>query len=433
MDKTEKYLKNLIGDENVVVAVSGGPDSMVLLTILSNITKKIIVAHINHKVRVESDDEYLMVKNYTEKLGLTFEGTCIENYSGDNFHRDARNFRYSFFEKLIDKHNAKYLFTAHHGDDLMETILMRIARGSTLKGYAGFKKETRLKNYTIVRPLITFSKEELLNRAKENNIPYAIDASNDKDKYTRNRYRKYITPFLKAENPNVIDKFNCFSNTLLEYQEFVHEQASQFKEKLYKENTLKIKEIYDLDIVLKKEIINLILEEIYQEDLYLVNKEHVLAILDLVASDKPNAFICLPKTIMVTRDYDLLVFKKGKKSEEYNYELENKIVLPNGKTIEKIFESDDFSNFTLHLSSAEIKLPLFVRTRKKGDKIEVKNLNGHKKVKDVFIDEKISAGKRDEWPLLVDKSGTIIWIPGLKKSKLDKTNNEKYDIILKYY
>ena len=108
------------------------------------------------------------------------------------------------------------------------------------------------------------------------------------------------------------------------------------------------------------------------------------------------------------------------------------MLLPNGKKIERIDSCEDNSNNIIRLNSKEIKLPIIVRTRNNGDKIKIKNLNGSKKVKDVFIDNKIDINLRNKWPIVCDYDGNILWIPGISKSSFDKRLNDSYDIILKY-
>ena len=141
MDKVYDELLNRLNikyGDAVVVGVSGGPDSMALLHLLIRLKKaldlQIICAHVNHNTgRKGQFEEQKFVEDYCKKNSVIFETMTIEKYGDDNFHNEARTIRYSFFNSLIKKYNAKYLFTAHHADDLMETILMRIVRGSTLK------------------------------------------------------------------------------------------------------------------------------------------------------------------------------------------------------------------------------------------------------------------------------------------------------------
>ena len=112
------------------------------------------------------------LEGFCKENNVVFEKMIINNYGDDNFHNEARNFRYNFFEGLVHKYGAKYLMTAHHGDDLMETILMRIVRGSTLGGYAGFRKISCHGDYSIVRPLVYMTKDELLNYDKDNGFDF---------------------------------------------------------------------------------------------------------------------------------------------------------------------------------------------------------------------------------------------------------------------
>ena len=434
MDKVIEYLKKkIVIDEYVVVAVSGGPDSMALLDIVNKVTDKIVCAHVNHKVRSESEAEALMVKKYCEQNDIIFEQADIDNYGSDNFHKEARNFRYKFFEQLINKYNASILLTAHHGDDLVETILMRIVRGSTLKGYSGFKKETVKNNYMIIRPLINLSKIDLIDYDEINNVPYAIDKSNYKNVYTRNRFRQ-IVPFLKAENPNLLSRVNEFSNTLLEYNEFVVKQANIIKKEIFNNTTLDLKKFNQQEIIIKKEIIYLILEQFYKDKLDLVGSKHVDMIIHLADSLKANSYIYLPNSLQVVKRYDIISFESLENNlKGYNMELKNTLDLPNGKKISIVDFSDNDSNYICRLDTSQIKLPLYVRNRRNGDKIAIKNLNGHKKIKDILIDNKISLKERNLWPVVVDSNDVIVWLPGLKKSVLDKTQEEKYSIILKYY
>ena len=117
----------------------------------------------------------------------------------------------------------------------------------------------------------------------------------------------------------------------------------------------------------------------------------------------------------------------------YEIEINELVNLPNGKNIVRVSDSDDNSNNVIRLSSSDIVLPLFVRTRRNGDKMIVKGMNGHKKVNDIFIDNKISTKDRQVWPVVCDAENNIVWVPGLKKSKFDVENGKKCDIILKYY
>ena len=188
MEEVYNFIRNDIGlkpDDAIVVGVSGGPDSMALLYIMNefknNMGLKLICAHINHNVRKESDQEKIDLENYCKKNNIIFEYIKVKKWGDDNFHNEARTVRYNFFEELIENYGAKYLMTAHQGDDLIETILMRIVRGSTLKGYSGFSRMVDKGHYKIVRPLITLTKDQILKFNEMNDIKYATDSSNNED------------------------------------------------------------------------------------------------------------------------------------------------------------------------------------------------------------------------------------------------------------
>ena len=164
-----------------------------------------------------------------------------------------------------------------------------------------------------------------------------------------------------------------------------------------------------------------------------INDKHVKLIMNLLNSKKANAKLCLPRNIEVYKCYDYLEFSKEiKEIVNYNMELIKFAILPNGHKLEIIDEIDSNNNNVCRIDSNEISLPLYIRTRKFGDKMFLKKLNGYKKVKDIFIDCKVPVKERDKWPIVVDSQDRIIWIPGLKKSKFTKLKNEKYDIIIKY-
>lgn len=425
-------------DDVIVAGISGGPDSMVLLNLLTLLRSRlhfnIVCCHVNHNVRKESRDEEKFLEKWCFDHDVMFEHMKIEKYSDDNFHNEARTIRYHFFESMVKKYNALYLMTAHHGDDLMETILMRIVRGSTLKGYSGFQKIVDMGNYKIVRPLINHTKDEILSYAEKNNIPYAIDKSNFKDKYTRNRYRRVVLPFLKQEDSDVHLKFLKFSNTLYEYSEFLDRQVAKVYRSVYKDSKLYISKFLELDSLIGQKLIYKILEEIYIDDVMLVNDKHVSLLLDIIKSKKKNTYIFLPNNIKVYKEYDVLRFtNETKVFDSYELELGDYVFLPNKKHIEIIDNCNENGNDICRLRQDDVCFPLYVRTRKHGDKIALHGMNGHKKVKDIFIDAKIPLEEREFWPIVVDSKDEIIWIPGIKKSKFMKKKNEKCDIIFKYY
>ena len=431
--KTElEFLNNNIKDNtSVVVACSGGPDSMCLLSLINNLktTKKIkvICAHVNHKLRTESEEEAIMVQEYCKKNGIVFELLEITDYlTGDFSEEDARIRRYKFFDQVINKYKAQYLLTAHHGDDLIETVLMRLTRGSNLSGYAGIKQISTNENYQILRPLLTTTKEEIIKYNKENNIPYAVDISNDNLKYTRNRYRHTILPFLKKEDKNIHLKYLKFSKELDAYDNFVSEYIKN--KKLIVDNSVDINKINLESTFIKKKTIELIVKGIQKKDYFDISDNQMLEILKLI--NKNNKSIDLNNGYKGINEYGFL---KIIKPENVNFTeiVVDKDIITKYFTFYYNSPVGDDSNNCIYLLSTDIKLPLKLRSKREGDKMTIKNLKGSKKVSDIFTNSKLPKEKRKDYPILVDAKDTIIWIPGLKKSQFAKDKSEKYDIIIK--
>jgi len=426
-----------ITNSTIIVAVSGGPDSMGLLYILNTLKKvnslKVVCAHVNHAIRSESDDEALFLEKYCLEHDIIFEYMKINSYGEDNFHSEARAKRYAFFEDILKKYNSKYLFTAHHADDLVESILMRLTRGSSLRGYAGFSYKTKRDNYKIIRPLIDYTKDEILAFNRDNKILYVNDESNNSDNYTRNRYRKNVVAFLKKEDVNVHKKFKKFSELIFSYDAFFNNITSDILKKVYIDGEINIDILLRQDKIIVKRVINYILELVYDYDLALISDVHTDTIIEALCNKKPNIKIYLPNDYLFIKEYRKAYITKSEVISDYDVEMTDCVCLSNGFRLEKLSSSDDSSNYTCRLNSEEISLPIRVRSKKDGDKMVVKNMVGSKKVKDIFISEKVPLEKRGSWPIVVDSKDNILWIPGLKKSKFDKQKKDFYDILIKYY
>ncbi len=439
MDKTLNYLNNLLKpNDKVVIATSTGPDSMFLLHLLEQFQTKlslqIIIAHVNHNVRKQSQEEEEFIKNYAKEKKLDFELLKITEYKAANFQHDARSQRYEFFYKVVEKYQANYLMTAHHGDDLMETILMRLTRGSSLNGYIGIKKQTKKNKFQIIRPLLYMTKQEIIEYMDKNKLKYYIDTSNSSSKYTRNRYRQEILPFLKQENNDVHLKYLAFSEELEEANNYISKQVQKHLKKVYIDNTLDITKTQNIDNYLLTKIIAEIFHLLYQEELNKINKKHQENLLHLIKTDKASMSISLPNNIIALKEYNKIRFINNKDIvfEKFNEVFRGDITLKNGNKIVQIKSSNKTDNYHLYLNSKDIKLPIIVRSRKPSDKMAVKNLNGSKKVQDILVNEKIAKSQRDALPIVTDSAGNILWIPGIKKSKFDRAKTKNYDIILKY-
>ncbi len=428
-----KLKSYLFENDIIIIGCSGGPDSMFLLDLLRINFKalKIVCANVDHNLRPASKAESAFVKEYCQQFNIIYEGLLIKD--GPKYNEaELRKKRYKFFKQLKEKYQAKYILTAHHGDDLIETILMRIVRGSNLKGYAGFKYLTEEDNLVIIKPLLGITKEEIISSLQKDNIPYVEDSSNYEDDYTRNRYRHYVLPFLKKEDPKVHQKFINFSNELLKYSNYIDNIVNQKMKTIKQTNKYNIVKLKKLDDLIQAKIIEKIMADIYKDNLNLVNSTHVDLIKKMINNKNANDSIFLPNKIEAVKEYDNLIFTKNKVGKSYQMILEEETMLPNGKTLRVVSSSSLTNNYCTRLNNKEIKLPLLVRSKKNGDFISIKNMNGHKKIKDIFIDAKVPLRERKDWPLVIDSNGQIVWLPGLKKTHFDKSKSEKYDIIIEY-
>lgn len=424
---------NIKNNDYIVVGVSGGSDSVALLDLLLNSIdhSKIVVAHVNHHVRIESDIEEEYLKNFCLERNIIFETTKFLEYKENNFENEARKRRYKFYENLLLKYNSKFLFLAHHGDDLIETVMMKIVRGSNLTGYSGIKEITNKKNYFIIRPLLKFTKEDIITYNKENNLVYFNDRTNEDTNYTRNRYRKTILPLLKKEDPLVHLKFLKYSNILQEYDSYITKICQDLIIKKYQDK-IKTNDFKEEDPFIQKNIIYLLLVKIYNNEDNLIKEKHLINILNIIKSTKPNQKTNLPKGYIAIKEYNEVYFtKKIKDKTNYKIELKPFNIIDN-HIIKKIDNTNNKGNDICILDSSTIALPLYIRNRKEGDYLEVKNLKGKKKVKELFIEAKIPLNKRNSYPLLVDSNDNILWVPNIKKSKFNTGKNQNYDIILKY-
>ena len=186
---------NLIIDKPIIVACSGGADSVCLLYVLYKLGYKVILAHVNHHKRIQSETEEDAMRNFANELNIPFE--LLEyHYDGmDNFHNDSHNARYNFFRGLCKKYDTNIIATAHHQDDQIETVLMKIMEGSNLYGYGGIAIVNDDGEYKIIRPLLCVDKDEIYSYAKKNNLIYFEDKSNQEDDFLRNRIRHHRYQF----------------------------------------------------------------------------------------------------------------------------------------------------------------------------------------------------------------------------------------------
>ena len=386
----------------------------------------------------ESYREMKYVEQICKDWAIPFEGTRV-NVTEVMKHRKestevvAREVRYDFFKTVMEKRKITHLALAHHGDDQVETILMRLTRGAELQAIAGIRAKRPFAHGTIIRPFLAVSKDEIESYIHYYQLEPVYDATNKLDIYTRNRFRNHILPFLKKENNNVHDHFQRFSEQLIEDENYLMGLAKDVYNRLIKEEdaglSVSIPEFLKEPASLQKRCLHLLTSRLYNGELPPnLSSIHTNAVIELMKSPKPSGKLDLPKGLEVVRSYQMCHFTFNKRKPEkfcYEWHWNETITLPNGNQL-RIKKVDQLLPKGNHyfILQPNIQFPLYVRSRKDGDRIHVKGLNGSKKVKSIFIENKIPKYERDEWPIITDATGTILWIPLLRKSKYEGQLNE---------
>lgn len=413
-----KHLNNLDKSKPVVLALSGGVDSMVLFSMLKNAGFNIIIAHVNHNKRTESAIEEEYIRNLANENNLAIE-VLSYHHEKENFQAEAHNSRYEFFYTVAKKYNASSIITAHHYIDNLETIIMNLIRGSNIYGYAGIKDYVLFNEIPVIRPLIDVDKNDLYEYAKENNITYFEDSSNSSDDYLRNRIRHHVIPLLQQENPNLGSSVKNYSTQLHEAFSYIRSQSAMFLEE--NNNKIDLSMFNKLALIQKKDIINYICDC----NGILSNDNKICDILALIESDKPNLTYDLNGEYQFVKSYNSCWINKKESlsTTTKTINLNEKILFSNKcfSLSEDALYNDDF----LKISKDE-PLPLTIRNRQNGDKLIIGN--GHKKLKDFLIDKKVPMQERDNLIIVTNNENEIIWVLGYYKKKYEKENS----LILSY-
>lgn len=444
LETIKKY--NLFEANNsVIIAVSGGADSMALLHFMKEFAMKyqlrLIVAHVNHKKRKNADLDEVLVEQVARSYNLPYEVYYLpKSDEVDNFHEYARNRRYEFFKSVARTYQADCLVTAHHADDQLETQIHRLLYQNTSSGLIGIQPITVNEGLKIVRPLISVTKKEIYQYCKNKNILFREDESNESDVYTRNRIRKYIVPKLVNESLSVYEHSRIISDQLSEDEAYFSDQVNQLMSCVSKnDGTFEVSRTFlqELPPSLRRRLIKRILHQFTLKDIQAI---HIEEIQNLIQNPKPNLTLSLPHQISCIIAYDIVKFSTipiSNTDYEVTLSLNSRTVLPTGSIVE-VFENkvdektEKFCINQIHLCYNEIELPLKVRTRRPGDRIQLMNGYGSKKVKEIMIENKIPKLLRSSWPIITDANDQIIWIPLLKKSAFCHQKVEGHAITIDY-
>lgn len=424
-----------LNNKSIVVATSTGVDSMVLLNLFLDIKDdynlNVICVHVNHLIRPQSSKEEKYIIDFCKKKNIKYYIKRLEEISVDeNFQAAARKERYLFFGEIVLQENADYLALAHHANDNMETIMMRMLRGSNLLGYSGINPIIQRKNYLVIRPLLEILKDDIVNYSDIYNIIYYEDETNFEDYYTRNKIRHEVIPPLFAISEDANIKYNEFAKNIRGAWKIVEEKVSEFIIEFVhidKDIVFDKKYFLKVDKYLQIEILFKLLKK------YNLSKDVVEEIISLIVSKKANIKSFISNSFTFYKEYNKILIKEGLikplkmhleiKEVNKKYYCDNITVICQSIECKNVLKSDEICYNTN-------MLPVILRSRKPGDKIKL--TAGEKKVKDLLIDEKIGISKREKILILEDKNQKILAIIGLKKSFYLKEIKD-CDIVLKIH
>lgn len=324
-DKVLNTIKeyNLIEPKDIVlVAVSGGPDSMCLLNVLYNLKdtlkiKKIAIAHVNHMLREEAEEETEYVKKFAENKNIEFFAKYVDikkisenNKIGEE--AAGREERYKFFEEIAEKIEANKIAIAHNLNDNAETILMHLIRGAGITGLSGIKPY-REKKY--IRPIIKCSREEIEEYCNDQNLDPRYDKTNENNLYTRNRIRNELIPFIKDKfNPNIVDTLNRLSSLVTEEDNYIEKVINEEYQNILKdrdENRIEIdvKKFNKLDKYIKSRMVLNIIKELFGSTKG-IEQIHVKDIIKLCENNVGNKFLTPNKNVKVFIKSGIVSFEK---------------------------------------------------------------------------------------------------------------------------
>ncbi|MDH7444219.1 tRNA lysidine(34) synthetase TilS [Aquimarina sp. 2201CG14-23] len=412
IEQFKTHIKNhlsFLNESKLLIACSGGLDSMVLTYLCSSLDLEFGIAHCNFKLReAESDGDEKFVSEVSDKLGVACFVTSFETEKYAKKHKisiqmAARTLRYKWFSELLLEYQYDFVLTAHHKDDNLETFLINLSRGTGIEGLTGIPEI----NDVYVRPLLPFSRNQILEFAKEINISWREDSSNGDTKYLRNKLRHNVIPELTSVNPEFLQNFETTLNHLKQANTFVKNQVDRVRKDVF--------EYSELDTI------KIPIHKLQQYDdpktyLYFLLKEYgftawndILQI--LTAQSGKQVFSSTHRLVKNRADLLLCPIIEDISDRIYTIpEEENMIMIPSGMLkFKEVFGISNHDLKTIYVDKEKLKYPLVVRKWKEGDYFYPLGMKGKKKLSKYFKDEKLSLlAKERVWLLCAGED--IVWV-----------------------
>jgi tRNA(Ile)-lysidine synthase len=416
-----------LGGKKLLLAVSGGIDSMVMLDLLHKSGYSVAIAHCNFQLRgVESVGDEKFVRDYAAQYELPI---FITHFDTKTFADDyklstqmaARELRYNWFYELLESENFDYLLTAHHADDNLETFLINLSRGTGLDGLTGIPQQ----NDRILRPLVDFHRSEIEAYAQSNKIEWREDSSNASDGYLRNKIRHHIVPLLKELNPDFLSAFQKTQHYLQQSQDLADDAAVMVYQQVAQEADGEI----HFNLKKLKQLPN------YHSYLYQWLREFGFSAWDDIyrlADGQSGKQIFAPNyRLLKNREFFILSpLKVSDTTGEFYIEKDTEDVnFPLKLSICKTADISDGSNSTIFVDEEKLDFPLLLRRWKDGDVFQPAGMDGQsKKVGKFFKDEKLSLiEKENTW--LLCTGNQIVWIVGLRQDERFKATHTTKQIL----
>jgi tRNA(Ile)-lysidine synthase len=412
-------------NKKLLVATSGGMDSMVMLHLLQELNYTIAIAHCNFKLRgEESDGDLDFVENYANTNGIPIFTTIFntKQFAEDyklSIQVAARNLRYNWFYELLETENYDYIVTAHHADDNLETFLINLIRGTGLSGLVGIPEQ----NNQVIRPLLPFSRLQIESYLQQKKLQWREDSSNQTTKYVRNRIRKDLIPILKEINPSIIETFNKSQNYLQQTLNLATDATILVYQQVVKQENTSL--LFDLKKLLKLPNFKTYLYEWLKEYQF----QDWESVYNLVNAQSGKQVLSTEYRLIKNRDF--LVLEKNKQSNlnvilvDKNQK-EVKFDLNIAFTVVKDCTAETKSS--IFVDEDKLKFPLLIRKWEQGDYFFPSGMNGKKKLSKYFKDEKMSLiEKENTWLLCSDNS--IVWVINKRADKRFEAKNTTSNIL----
>ncbi|MFP4456121.1 MAG: tRNA lysidine(34) synthetase TilS [Clostridia bacterium] len=420
----------------LILAISGGPDSTLMMILMKEVSEivgfDLHVVHIDHCLRGKSslkDSQFVRELSINNNINCTVKRIDIPSImkkAKGSTQEVCREFRINYIEELAKKMGAFGVAYGHNKNDQVETLLMNLIRGSGMSGLAGMDDYSYKNELLIARPLLKLLREDIIRLLSNNKQNYRVDKSNLKDDYTRNHIRHNLIPFIENNyNANFIDTLSRTNEIISIDNDYLEKTVKNHFENNFNIDTeafyVNINDINKFHKSIKLRLFRYAYEALVGS-LEELTYSHTIEMIKSI--DKPHGYtINLPSNISLTRIYDkLYIYKEGYfKTKEINIkevELNREIIFGKSKLKFYIAENKDnnMKSEKYIFDYDKIDFPIFLRTRKPGDRIKPFNMNGTKKIKDIFIDQKVSPHLRDSIPVIVDCNNKILAVINMKRS-----------------